>query len=35
MRMYESFAVKKRNKTPLGWLRFSQETEKFMGMVEA
>ena len=32
MRMYESFAVKK--KTPLDWLRFSQGTEKFAGVVE-
>ena len=34
-RIYESFALKKRDKTPAGRFRFSQVTEKFAGVVEA
>ena len=33
--IHESFALKKRDKTPPGRFQFSQVTEKFMGMVEA
>ena len=31
----ESFALKKRDKTPPGWFRFSQVTEKFTRVLEA
>ena len=34
-RIYQSFALKKRNKTPPSRFWFSQVTEKFTGMVEA
>ena len=33
--LHESFAPKKRDKTPPGGLRLSQVTEKFTGVVEA
>ena len=33
-KIHESFALKKRDKTP-GLFRFSQVTEKFTGVVEA
>ena len=33
--LHESFAPKKRDKTPPGGLQLSQVTEKFTGMVEA
>ena len=33
--MHESFALKKRDKTPPGRLWFSQVTKKFMGVMEA
>ena len=33
--MHESFALKERDKTPLGGLWFSQVTKKFMGVMEA
>ena len=35
VKVYESFALKKRDKTPPGQLRFSWTTVKFMGVVEA
>ena len=34
-KIYESFALKKRDKAPPGWFWFSQVTEKFVGVVEA
>ena len=34
-KLYESFALKKRDKTPPSQFQFSQVTEKFMGVVEA
>ena len=33
--LHESFAPKKRDKTPPSWLWLSLVTEKFMGVVEA
>ena len=34
-KIHESFALKKRDKTPPGQFQFSQVTEKFTGVVEA
>lgn len=31
----KTFTSKKRDKTPPGWLPFSQATQKFTGLVEA
>ena len=35
VKVYESFALKKRDKTPPGWFRFSQVTEKFTRVLES
>ena len=34
-KIHESFALKKRDKTPPGWFQFSQMTEKSTRVVEA